>query len=218
MAIEPLTPVPDSIVFDFDGVIIDSRAPVRSAVAEALAAHGFPPRADAELDWTIGPPAAVAFAKLTGEPEQSAAVAECVATYRRAYERVYLEQTTLVDGIERVLGGLRPPLALATAKETEFVGPLLDALGIAAHFEVVCGAGPDEHKPTIVGRALRELGANDAAVVGDRSFDVEAAEACGARAVGVTWGVGSVDELQRAGARVIVDRPSELLEVLPSCR
>ena len=218
MALDPLTPAPDSVVFDFDGVIIDSRAPVRTAAAAALAEHGFAPRPDAELDRAIGPPSQVAFAELTGQPENSAAVAECVATYQRVYERVYLDQTTLVDGIDTVLSRLASPLALATAKEAEFVGPLLDSLGIAGHFEVVCGAAPGERKPAIVGRALRGLGTHAAAVVGDRSFDVEAAEACRARAIGVTWGIGTADELRGAGARVIVDRPSELLELLPSCR
>src|SRR6478735_4078653 len=98
-----LTPPPDAIVFDFDGVVIDSRPPVRVAVGEALAEHGYPPHSDADLDRAIGPPATLAFAELTGEPEGSPAVAACVESYRRAYARVYLDQTELVDGIDRVL-------------------------------------------------------------------------------------------------------------------
>ncbi|MGD1053600.1 MAG: HAD hydrolase-like protein [Candidatus Dormibacteria bacterium] len=47
-------------------------------------------------------------------------------------------------------------------------------------------------------------------VVGDRCFDVAAAHAHSLSAIGVTWGIGSRDELSSAGADVIVDDPSEL--------
>jgi phosphoglycolate phosphatase len=52
----------------------------------------------------------------------------------------------------------------------------------------------------------------DAVVVGDRHYDVEAARACGLRAIGVTWGVGDRDELR--GADIIVERPAELYALL----
>ena len=68
-------------IFDFDGVIVDSRTPVRAAVNEALAAHGFARRSAAELDRFIGPPVLAAFAELTGEPEGSDTSPRCAATY-----------------------------------------------------------------------------------------------------------------------------------------
>ena len=49
-------------------------------------------------------------------------------------------------------------------------------------------------------------------MVGDRHYDVEAARACGLRAIGVTWGIGDRDELRDAD--IIVDRPAELHELL----
>jgi len=208
---------PKGAVFDFDGVIIDSRVPVRTAVNKALAAHGFDRHDAAELDRFIGPPVLEAFAELTGEPENSAAVAACAVTYRREYERVYLTQTTLVEGIVPVLDALEIPLALATAKEVEFTMPLLAALGLRSRFKTVCaadGAAPHERKAAIVERALRGLAVGRAAVVGDRSFDVEAAIENGVRAIGVTWGIGDRAELERAGADVIVERPRELLALL----
>ena len=208
---------PDGAVFDFDGVIVDSRAPVRAAVNEALAAHGFARRTAAELDRFIGPPVLAAFAELIGEPEDSAAVAACAVTYHREYERVYLTQTTLVEGIGAVLGALDLPLALATAKQAEFTIPLLEALGLGARFAAVCAADKSalhERKAMLVERALRGLAVGRAVVVGDRSFDVEAAIENGVPAIGVTWGIGDRAELERAGADVIVERPGELLALL----
>lgn len=211
-----LTPAPDAAVFDFDGVIIDSRAAVRTAVNEALTAHGIPPRPAEVLDRFIGPPVLAAFAELTGEPEDSALVAACAATYNERYARVYLACTSLVDGIASVLAELTLPLALATAKPAEFVWPLLEALSIAPYFKHVFAPGMSalqEHKSVTVAHALRALDATDPIVVGDRSFDVEAAHANGVRAIGVTWGIGDLTELVAAGADVIIKQPAELVEM-----
>lgn len=209
-----------AVVFDFDGVIVESRRPVRTAVNEALAAHGFTRRRPEELDRFIGPPVLAAFAELIGEPEDSEPVAACAASYHREYELVYLTQTTLVDDILVVLDSLELPLGLATAKQAQFTLALLSHFGLRSRFKTVCAAGDSrrpESKATIVGRALQELAVSHAVVVGDRSFDVDAAHANGVRAIGVTWGIGDRSELERAGADVIVERPRELLALLNRC-
>jgi phosphoglycolate phosphatase len=51
-------------------------------------------------------------------------------------------------------------------------------------------------------------------MVGDRSFDVEAARAHGLLAIGVTWGIGSAAELTAAGADVLIGAPGELETLL----
>jgi phosphoglycolate phosphatase len=50
--------------------------------------------------------------------------------------------------------------------------------------------------------------------VGDREHDVRGAKACGVRAIGVTYGYGSREELVAAGADYIVESPIALLELL----
>jgi phosphoglycolate phosphatase len=47
-------------------------------------------------------------------------------------------------------------------------------------------------------------------MIGDRRFDVLGGRANGMRTIGVTWGFGSRQELEAAGADWIVDVPSEL--------
>jgi phosphoglycolate phosphatase len=212
-----LRPQPDAVVFDFDGPIIDSRQPIRMALGGALREHGYAARSEAELDAVIGPPTRQALAELTGEPEDSLAALE--QSYHERYGAVYLAHTALVDGIFDVLSRLRLPLALATSKQREFVEPLLEEFGLSSRFRVVCAptlSGPPEPKTKLVARALKELGAHRAAVIGDRHFDIEAARLNGAQAVGVTWGIGSRSELEQAGADIIVQTPAELLWLLGS--
>jgi phosphoglycolate phosphatase len=206
----PLTPAADGAIFDFDGVIIDSLAPVETAMNGALREHGFAPRPAAELARFIGPPTTSAFAELTGFPEGSEQLAAIVATYHELFAGVYLEQTRLVDGIAEVLHGLTIPLALATAKERRFVGPLLERFGL--RFEFVSAPELAEPKAQTVERARRALGASDPVVVGDRFYDIDAARANGLRVIAVTWGIGGGAELR--GADIVVDLPEELATLL----
>jgi len=206
----PLTPRPDAAIFDFDGVIIDSLPPVATATNGALVAHGFGPRSTEELERFIGPPVLSVFAELTGAAPESETVAACVTTYHDLYRSVYLDQTRLMPGVPEVLAGLSLPLALATSKVREFVAPLLEHFGL--RFAVVSAPTLAEPKQDTVARAQRALDADHPVVVGDRHFDVDAAHACGLRAIGVTWGVGDRGEL--GGAEVIIDRPTELLALL----
>jgi phosphoglycolate phosphatase len=206
----PLMPPADAAIFDFDGVIIDSRQPVETAINGALLAHGFAPRSAAETARFIGPPALSAFAELTGAAEDSQTVAACVATYHDIFASVYLDQTHLIDGMPELLRSLTLPLALATSKVREFVAPLLEQFGL--EFAVVSAPELDEPKAQTVARAQRKLGARNPVVVGDRFYDVDAAHTCGLRAIGVTWGIGDREELR--GADIIVERPVELHALL----
>jgi phosphoglycolate phosphatase len=203
-----LTPPADAAIFDFDGVIIDSLAPVELAINGTLRAHGFPARPATELARFIGPPTPTALIELTGAAEGSDALAAYVATYHDEFERVYLEQTRLIDGIVEVLDGLAIPLALATAKEHRFVAPLLERFGLESVFAVVSAPQLSEPKAETVARAQRALGARDPVVIGDRIYDIDAARACALRVIGVTWGVGDRDELR--GADIVIERPAQL--------
>jgi phosphoglycolate phosphatase len=213
---------PDALIFDFDGVIVDSYAAVTDSINAALAEHGMATRPAAELRHYIGPPTFTAFTDLAGEGAGSGEVDALVATYRRHYAAVYLTQTSLIDGMAGVLeaASARVPLALATSKSVTFTRPLLEALGLERFFAYVSAAAANDasdDKTAILARALaalEALGCHAAAMVGDRSFDVEAARAHGLFAIGVTWGIGSVAELEQAGADVLIGAPGELLALL----
>jgi phosphoglycolate phosphatase len=210
---------PNAVIFDFDGVLVDSYLAVTGAINAALVEHGLAAREPAELRHFIGPPTFTAFSELTGEPPESDAVAAIVTTYRERYAAVYLTSTPVFEGVVPMLEELsaRMPLAVATSKSVLFAEPLLDALGLDRYFAVIAAAAADDtadDKTAIVARALHALGRPGAVMVGDRSFDIVAARAHGLPAIGVSWGIGSVEELRAAGASVIVDDPGELVALL----
>ncbi|MDA0164501.1 HAD hydrolase-like protein [Solirubrobacter ginsenosidimutans] len=203
-----------TVIFDLDGVLVDSRAVFISCVNHAFVKLGLPTRADAELEPYIGPPFPYAFGELLGVAHDAPIVTACIEGYRERYKTASLTETTVAPGIPEALDALAGRrLAVATSKPKAFADPLLDAMGIGAYFSVVAGpdlAAPTEDKTETLGRALHELGPTRAVMVGDRSFDIVAAHAHGLPAIGVTWGIGTHKELHDAGAERIIGQPEDL--------
>ena len=68
----------------------------------------------------------------------------------------------------------------------------------------------------MVAEVLQKFSLNpeDCVFVGDRMYDVEAAHANSMQAVGVTYGYGTVEELENAGASQLAGSIDELGELL----
>jgi len=205
---------PRAVLFDLDGVLIDSRVAIVRCIEHGLREQGVAvPPAD-ELERFIGPPLVDAFAELAG-PDLAAA---CLVSYRERYVHSSLEETTAVPGAREGLAEVAAsvPVAVATTKPRAFAEPLCERLGLAAHLRAIAGPeldAPEEVKTVTVARALAALGFGpgaDVPLVGDRSHDAEAAAANGIPCVGVLWGIGDEAELRAAGASPIVATPAEL--------
>jgi phosphoglycolate phosphatase len=208
------------VLFDLDGVLVDSRVAIANSMNHALVAVGLGTVPAEALHRLIGPPLHAAFEELLAARGADVSLADaCVAHYRARYETACVEETLPMDGVADVVAALaeRVPLVVATSKPVEFARPILETLGLAAAFQAVVGpalAARSEPKTVTVGRALAVLEGRPAAIVGDRHHDVEAGRAHGLLTVGVTWGIGSEHELRSAGADHIVHRPGELIELL----
>lgn len=212
-----------AIFFDLDGVLVDSSIAIPRSINFALRRQGLAARPEECLHSFIGMPLLRAFGELLASQGADPGLAPaCVESYRERYRERCLDETTLMPGIEatvRRLGG-RHALAVVTAKPAAFAQPILEKLGIADCFVDVFGPSlardRQEEKAETVRRAMAALGIGarcggaPAAMVGDRHYDVAAGRATGLVTVGVTWGIGSVSELRRAGADHIVGSPEEL--------
>lgn len=209
----------EAVLFDLDGVLTDSRVAIAGSINHALRRNGFAERPEPQLHRFIGPPLATAFAELTRKPADSATVAACVSSYRERYARVSTVETRAIPGMAELLNDLSPrsPLGVATSKPLVFTEPILEALGLRSLFDAVAGPSVSvlaEDKSVTVAAALDALHCTSGVMVGDRSFDVVAAHANGLTAIGVTWGIGTANELAAAGADVIVDTPGDLAAML----
>lgn len=205
------------VLFDLDGVLVDSRAAITGCINHALAEHELPVQPVEDLQRFIGPPLVDGFAELTGHPPDAPLVASCLNSYRASYAEASLRETTITPGIDAVLGELTQHyrLAVATSKPLAFAEPLLSTLGLRRFFAAVASpdlSAHDESKASTIATGLKMLGHPKRAVmVGDRSHDIAGANAHKLPSIGVTWGIGDLKELREAGAESIVHAPKDLL-------
>jgi phosphoglycolate phosphatase len=209
----------DAVIFDLDGVLIDSRAAFTRSFNHALETNGLPAEPPESLYRFIGPPLESNFAILLDETGGDAAlIPALVAAYRERYSAMSATETVLYDGVRELLDAIEVPMAIATLKPGPLARPLMAALGIADHFVAIEGpalADADETKDVTVRRALARLGDPDPTrvpFVGDRATDVAAAKLLGLPSIAAQWGMGSETEL--AGADAFASTPAEVLRLL----
>ena len=185
------------VVFDLDGTLIDSTQSLLAAHDFAWEKVGRPrPPAGAILE-LVGLPLIDTMKTL-----DPAADADALArAYSDAYSDTSKQYERLFDGVEQMLS-LPFRAAVATGKSQRGAERAVYQHGLAGRFEIVLGgnsvARPKPYPDMLL--AIREhTGADDLVMVGDTTYDLEMAQAAGARAIGVGWGHHSVDRLSGFG-------------------
>jgi phosphoglycolate phosphatase len=205
------------LFFDLDGTLTDSREGIVGSIRYAFERMGRSCPPEAELIPFIGPPLRDTFELLLGEASASPAL----QFYRERFVEFGWRENRPYDGIEDVLAELQArgiTLYVATSKPLVFAERILKHFGLARYFAGVFGAeldGTRGDKRDLLHYAMQLTGTGaDATMIGDRRFDVLGGRANGMRTIGVTWGFGSRQELEAAGADRIVDAPSDLRDAL----
>ncbi|HUF01258.1 MAG TPA: HAD-IA family hydrolase [Gaiellaceae bacterium] len=207
------------VLFDLDGTLIDSGPIILASMHHAVRTVLGREIASEELAATVGGQGLVAQMQALDADR----VDDLVEAYRVHNEPLHdtLEAFTGMIGVLSRLREQGRTLGIVTAKRHRTVGLAFDRLPwLSAQFDVVIAHEDTErHKPEPepVLAAVERLGAEsaDAAYVGDSPFDIRAAKAAGAFAVGVGWGgIHSADTLLAEEPDAFVNEPEELLDVL----
>ena len=208
-----------AILLDLDGTLTDPGLGIERCLRHALSAFGRePPHID--LGRAVGPPLREVLAPwLAGAPEET--IDEAIRLYRQRYATCGWLENTVYPGVLDLLEGIRARgwrAAVVTSKLESIAVRVVEHFALAPYLTGVYGTRPGElgAKPDLIARALEceAIDPAEAVVVGDRLHDVRGARACGVDAIGVTYGYGSREELQRAGASWICDSPPSILRTL----
>ena len=204
-----------AILFDLDGTLIDSIELILGAARHAFV--GFSGRAPTDEEWRagIGRPLQTVLREYAPDDAEAARLFARYREYQlEHHDRLVRPYAGIVEFVQW-LADEGHPMALVTSKADWMAEKALVLVGLDRLIPTIVGCDTCvNHKPhpEPVERALGLLGATraNAIFVGDSPHDVESGRAAGVMTVGVTWGAFTREEMERAGADVVIERVDEL--------
>lgn len=209
------------ILFDLDGTLTDPGIGITNSVMYALEKFGIEVSDRASLYKFIGPPLLDSFQNYYGFTKEESELA--LKYYREYFKPHGLYENEVYNGVEDLLKNLKAKgktIIVATSKPEEFAVEILKHFNLYQYFNFVGGASMDEKrvkKADVIAYALEKCNVVDLSsvvMIGDREHDVYGAKQIGVDSIGVLYGYGDYEELQKAGADHIVSTPEEILSVI----
>ena len=204
-----------AVLFDFDGVLRDSRLAIWAAYRHAFEVHNLPPLNQKEVLPYLHHHSFVHSQFASHIP-----VEQFVGAYTEKLEELW-DTMTLYDQTAEVVRSLHGKgYLLGLVSSARKLEDLLEEAGLLELFSVMIGGDDVKHfkpHPEPVLKAIEKLGINadEAVMVGDMGPDIEAAKRARTRAaIGILDGFGTKKALIEAGADRVIKSLSELEEVI----
>lgn len=213
-------PSPLALIFDMDGVLVDSEPLHKRAKEEAFRQFGIA-LPESVYDSYKGRPDETMLPAILGEYSGGERLAELSKLKREIFESLEHELRALPGAVDFVVWAkARFRIALATSATPRNRKVALKMLGMGDDFEVIVDHGrsprpkPD---PEIFLMAIRDLGvqAGECWIIEDSLNGIAAAKSAGCMTVGITTSFDA-GKLSAAGADVVVESFVELRRLLES--
>lgn len=206
------------IIFDFDGTLLDTAPLILATMRATFEKMGLPARTEAECRSTIGLRLVDIPARLF--PEHQGIGEEYAATYRSIFNELQASfAPTMFPYVAETLAGLSYKgisMAVASSRSHRSLVELLEQAELSQYFSSIIGGDDVERgkpNPDPVLTIFKQTGwtGEETLVVGDADVDILMGKAADCTTCGVTYGNGTLTELQNAGADHIIECFSELM-------
>lgn len=194
----------DAVVFDCDGVLVDSETRLVSIDRRMFAELGWEMTEEEVHARFVGRSAAEYDAEVRAHIPDLAE--DWREPYRPLFERALAEELEAIPGVERVIETLAVPIAVASNSSHRRVRTSLELAGLLPHFDGRIVGADDVRNgkpaPDVYLEAARLLGVAPAncVAVEDSPTGVRAARAAGMAVLGFVNGHTRADSLRTAGA------------------
>ncbi len=210
-------------IFDLDGTLLDTIGDLAASCDAVLWQNGLPQHTTEEYRQMVG--RGILRLVEAAIPEHLR-LPEYVEKVRQDFVAYYLDHIDLhthpYNGIPELIDAMTErgvKIAVASNKFQAGTERLIRSFFPDVEFVAVLGQRvgvPLKPDPQIDLEIIEAAGVEPSETlhIGDSGVDMQTAHAAGVRAVGVTWGFRSREELAESGADVIVDHPEEILNLL----
>lgn len=211
----------NAIIFDLDGTLLDTLEDLQNAVNAALVQYHMPKRTLEEVRKFVGNGIRKLMLRAVPEGENNPDFEEAFVFFQSYYKAHCKEHTGPYEGILDMLQALSDKgikMAIVSNKFDPAVKEL-NREHFGGFMEAAIGEMPGVARkpaPGMVDMALDILGVEkeQAVYVGDSEVDIQTASNAGLECICVTWGFRDAKCLKEWGAKVLIDKPEELLELL----
>lgn len=210
-------PSPDLVIFDCDGVLVDSEIIAARIDAALLTEAGYPIE-PAEVGERF---AGLTFHDILLEVERSAGIPVSASLLERSEKelnRRMAREVRAIDGAHAMLGSMPMPYCICSNSPAARIETMFRTSGLAPHLKGPVFSAHDldgiatKPAPDVFLHAARHFGANpaDTFVLEDSEHGVRGAVAAGMRVIGFTgashsW-PGHGEKLADAGAETVINR------------
>ena len=209
------------VIFDLDGTLLNTIDDLADTGNHVCTLHGWPTHTVDAFKLMVGNGIPKLVERFAPQGTSQEVLDQAFQEFMDWYGVHKEDKTAPYAGMPEVTKALREAgvsIAVLSNKADVMAGPVVEHYypGI---FPVVQGALPGlptKPDPTLLHKLMDRLGATkeDTLFVGDSNVDIRTAKNGGLTGCGVLWGFRSREELEAAGADVIVSTPKELLDLI----
>lgn len=211
----------DTIIFDLDGTLLNTLADLHACFNHAIKSFGYPERTLAEIKSFVGNGIKKAIARALPENIEEEMLNKIVDYFRIYYEEHMHELTQPYEGVIDLLKELKSKgykIGVVSNKYDDSVKELCEYF-FGNYIKVAIGESPEiRKKPEIDGvlKAIKELDSSieKAIFVGDSDVDIMTAKNLGIPCISVLWGFRDKEFLKVSGAKIFVQEPKEIPEII----
>jgi phosphoglycolate phosphatase len=213
----------DAIIFDLDGTLLDTLQDLADTMNAILTRLGYPAHGMEEYKQFIGHGFAnLASRSLPESARTQSVISQCVREGKAEYDRRWMLNTRAYEGVPELLSRIAEkgvPQAVLSNKPHEFTQKMVSHYLGSWKFAAVIGSRdgfPPKPDPAGALEISAAIGVPPERVlyVGDSGADMETACNAGMYPLGVLWGFRGREELLSRGARLLISRPAEILELI----
>ena len=210
------------LIFDLDGTIADTLCSIMEAVNMCMKHYGFAQKSYDEVRAAVGNGARVLIMNtMPAEQASDPARAEEIYKYfQTCYSATYNHIDGCYEGMKEAMLELRDrgyTLAVLSNKPDAYVKGIIASLFDARTIPIAMGETelpkkPDPTAPHYIAKT-RGYAPDECVFIGDSDVDIRTAQNSGMTSIAVSWGFRLRTALEECAPDMIIDHPSQLLEI-----
>lgn len=212
-----------AVLFDLDGTLLNTLEDIGNAMNRVLSAQSFPTHPLDAYRLFVGEGTVILVTRALPEDKRDKdTIRSCLEAYRADYQRNWNIKTKPYDGVAEMLDALAErglKRWVLSNKPHEVTRQCVTKLLPNWRFDAIFGQRegvplkPDPATALELAHTFN-ISPADCFCLGDTATDMQMALRAGMLPVGALWGCRTAPELRASGAKMLIERPLEVLKIL----